>query len=88
MEDIPKVLGEKEKLEFKKEAIKSWVRVVITYIAALFLFVGGTLFILYLLNTKQVDKALNLFNTLLPVAAAIISYWFAGRSIQGKENNK
>ena len=67
-------------LESKKEIRKSWVRVIVTYIAAIFLFGGGAAFIIFLICCGKVDQALTLFNTLLPVAAAIISYWFAGRN--------
>lgn len=56
------------------------VRVVITYIAAAFLFGGGAVFISFLIWTGQKEDALHLFSALLPVAAAVISFWFAGRS--------
>lgn len=74
-----------KELEAKKEIRKSWVRVIVTYVAAGFLFGGGAAFILFLIRCGEIDKALTLFNTLLPVAAAIISYWFAGRN-QPKES--
>ncbi len=64
----------------KKEIRKSRVRVIVTYIAAIFLFGGGAAFIIFLIRCGETDQALTLFNTLLPVAAAIISYWFAGRN--------
>lgn len=59
---------------------KSLVRVLVTYGAALFLFFGGGLFILFLIWTGQRADALNLFGTILPVSAAVISFWFAGRT--------
>ena len=67
------------KAEAEKNARKSLVRVLVTYAAAIFLFVGGPIFICFLIWTGQRDDAIALFNTLLPVSAAIISYWFAGR---------
>lgn len=70
-----------------REARKSLVRVVVTYVAAAFLFVGGTIFIAFLIWTGQRDDAITLFNTILPVSAAIVSYWFAGRGSQPKQGN-
>ena len=67
-----------------REARKSLVRVVVTYAAAGFLFIGGTIFIAFLIWTNQRDEAITLFNTILPVSAAIVSYWFAGRGSQPK----
>lgn len=70
---------EDKKAERKKEARKSLVRVLVTYVAAGFLFGGGALFIAILLWTGKRQDAIALFNAILPVSAAIISYWFAGR---------
>ena len=70
-----------------REARKSLVRVVVTYGAAGFLFVGGSIFIIILIWTGQRDDAIALFNTILPVSAAIVSYWFAGRGNQPKQGN-
>ena len=73
--------------EETREARKSLVRVVVTYGAAGFLFIGGTFFILFLIWTGQRTDAIALFNTILPVSAAIVSYWFAGRGNQPKQGN-
>ncbi|MDE0479233.1 MAG: hypothetical protein OXI13_06360 [Gammaproteobacteria bacterium] len=62
-----------------REQRKSWVRIIVTYGAAAFLFVGGAAFIFDLIRNGKNDEAMTLFNTILPVSAAIISYWFAGR---------
>ena len=70
--------------EDKREERKSLVRVLVTYVAAGFLFVGGTIFIAFLIWTGQRDDAIALFNTILPVSAAIVSHWFAGRGNQPK----
>ena len=65
---------------------RSWVRVLNTYAAGVFLFVFGPLLIVSLLWLGRVDDALNVFNILLPVASAIVSFWFAGRDKpQGNE---
>lgn len=59
---------------------KSLVRVVVTYCAAFFLFFAGPGFIIFLIWTGQRAEAINLFGTILPVSAAIVSFWFAGRA--------
>lgn len=75
---------EKEEMELKKEIRKSLVRVIVTYIAAIFLFGGGGIFIAFLIWIGQRESASDLFLAILPVSAAIISYWFAGRGSQPK----
>ena len=78
----------------KQEIRKSQVRVRVTYIAAAFLFGGGGIFIILLICFGKVEEALDLFLTLLPVSAAVISFWFAGRggsvasAQQNEENTK
>ena len=67
-------------LEAKREDRKSKVRVIVTYGAAAFLFGGGAVFIVFLIWTGQRSDAIALFNTILPVSAAIVSFWFAGRA--------
>jgi len=64
-----------------REDRKSRVRVVITYGAAIFLFGGGSLFILYLIFKGMDREALALFNTLLPIASGFVAFWFAGRGV-------
>ena len=58
---------------------RSWVRVLNTYGAGVFLFVFGPILVVSLLWLGKTDDALNVFNILLPVASAIVSFWFAGR---------
>lgn len=64
----------------KRESRRSQVRVWVTYGAAAFLFVGGPILIGILLCRSSYDEAKELFLTILPVSAAVISFWFAGRS--------
>ena len=64
---------------------RSHVRVVVTYGAAIFLFIGGALLIGYLTVTEQHADAIGLFTTILPVSAAIISFWFGGRGMSQPE---
>ena len=77
-------IKELEKEVSAKELRKSRVRVMVTYGAALFLFLGGAIFIAFLVWTQRRDEAITLFNTILPVAASILAYWFAGRSNKPK----
>lgn len=72
----------------KMQRTKSRVRVSVTYAAMLFLFLGGALFIMFLIWTRRLTEAFQLFNTLLPVAAAIVSFWFAGRSSSPEQRDK
>ena len=69
----------------------------VTYGAALFLFFGGALFIGYLAwnpAVKVADGEINtlamakeIFMVLVPVAASIVTYWFAARG-SGAEEKK
>ena len=79
----------------KIEIRRSRVRTTLTHGATLFLFGGGALLIGYLVYTGngdpgnvRVDKAVDLFQTILPVAASIISFWFAGRIGNNDKKNK
>ncbi len=64
---------------------RSKVRVVVTYGAAAFLFLGGALFIGYLVLYPAEKEAVTLtlakeiFFVLVPVATSIVTFWFAGR---------
>ncbi len=71
----------------KRENRKSWVRVIVTYVAAAFIFVGGgSLIVIFGLKCKE-DEAMNVFNIILPIAAGIVTYWFATRSNQKANKN-
>lgn len=55
----------------------------VTHGAAWFLFAGGAALIDYLMiggGEEGDDKGIDLFLTILPVAASIVSFWFAGRT--------
>ena len=63
---------------------RNWVRVWVTYGAAIYVFVGSTLLIIGALWTKSLDaakmsSAKEIFTMTLPVATGIITYWFASR---------
>ena len=74
---------------------RSRVRTSVTHGAAWFLFAGGAAVIGFLLVTGngdpangRVDKAIDLFKTILPVAASIVSFWFAGRIRDNRGEDK
>ena len=61
------------------EARRSRVRVRVTYVAASFIFLGGPLLIVFFIWCGDKDKALGVFNAILPIGSAIIAYWFGTR---------
>ena len=63
----------------KRENRRSAVRVAVTYIAAGFLFLVGAAVVGYLLAIGDIATGKDIFLTILPVAAAIVTYWYAGR---------
>lgn len=69
----------KSKDEEQRESARSAVRVIVTYLAAGFLFVVGAAVVGYLIATNQNVSAKELFMTILPIAAAVVTYWFATR---------
>ena len=63
----------------KRESRRSMVRVYVTYAAAAFVFGGGAILIAVLFFMGKGDEAKDLFLAIMPVGAAVISYWFATR---------
>ncbi len=91
---LARALGHDLEVHEKIEIRRSRVRTMVTHSATLFLFLGGALLIAYLVVTGngdptngRVDKAIDLFQAVLPVAASIISFWFAGRTSDQKPGN-
>lgn len=76
--------SDSETLKLKEEQAikKSQVRIWVTYVAAVFVFGVSTGLIIWFMcwGEDNTDKALAVFNTTLPIAAGIITYWFATRS--------
>ena len=73
-------LSPEERIEqAKRDTRRSAVRVRVTYLAAGFLFVAGAAIVGYLLAVGKTDEAKDLFLAILPVSAAIVTYWFATR---------
>lgn len=58
------------------------MRIWVTYFAATFLFGGSTLLIAVTLFLGNIDMAKDLFLTVFPISAAIVTYWFAQRGVQ------
>lgn len=68
----------------EREARRSRVRIWVTYGAALFLFAGGASLTGLFMLVGLYAEAKDLFMTILPVSAAVVSYWFATRSQNAK----
>ena len=62
-----------EEIEATRQLRRSHVRIVITYVAAGFLFFGGYGMVVYLLVCGKIDEAKSLFLSILPVSTAVIS---------------
>ena len=61
---------------------RSKVRMYVTYGAAAFVFLVATAIILFDLVKGNAAAAKDTFTTVLPVATAVVTYWFAGRSAE------
>ena len=75
-----------EDIDAKQQRSKSRVRVVVTYFAAVFVFLGGLMLILALgfgwmkAGDSNVIAMKEVFMTVLPIATGVITYWFADRA--------
>ena len=59
---------------------QNWVRILVTYIATSFIFVGGLgLIALAIYSSFNLETAKDLYLSILPVATSIIAYWFGSR---------
>ena len=72
-------------IEEKREERKSMVRVLLTYLAAFFLFGISLVLIIWFMWIKDYDKATAAFGTVVPTTTFIIGYWFAKRSGERQE---
>ena len=81
-------LGNKISIEERK----SRVRVLVTIWAAIYVFGGSALLIAGLwidaLDENKYQIAKDIFMTVLPVAAGIITYWFASRPKSGESQDR
>lgn len=73
-------------LQVEQEIKKSKVRIHITYVATAFIFVGGGFLIAWFVSKGKKDEAIDVFNIILPIAAGIVTYWFAARSNRKKKD--
>ena len=68
---------------------RSNVRIRVTYLAALFIFLGGGTIITYAIYKGDMSLAKDTFNVILPIATGVVTYWFAGRSAEkASESNQ
>ena len=88
----------------RKGLRRSWVRVVVTYAAALYLFILGPLAAWLVFSAATVDVGANgnvmavlapniaagkdLFLAILPIATGIVTYWFAARGNERANDDK
>lgn len=73
--------------KLKQEFNKSRVRIIVTYVATVFIFGGGLTLIIWFNILEKYDKAIQIFNIILPIAAGIVTYWFATRSNRSKNDS-
>ena len=87
MSSHPKTINDPSPLEAEQEIRKSQVRICVTYVATTFIFVGGGLLIIWFASKEKNEEAMAVFNTILPIAAGIVTYWFAARSNRKKKKD-
>ena len=86
---VPEMIKSLVSAEARK-TYRSAVRILVTFGAAIYLFVIGPCLIWKIYNGVGGDTATNvsdakdLFMTILPVASAVVSFWFAGRATAQK----
>ena len=70
-------------IELKRSFVRRWI----SYLGMTFLFFGSAGLIGWLIILDDVDHALQVFYTVLPIASGVIGYWFAEQRIR-KQNGK
>ena len=71
--------GKKSDAEEQREHNRSAVRMIVTYVATGFIFVVGAAIVGYFIATDKHDDGKDIFLAILPIASAVITYWFAAR---------
>ena len=79
VDQTPPAAGQNVSHEERRENNRSAVRMIVTYVAAGFLFVVGAALVGYLVTTGERDDGKDIFLAILPIAAAVTTYWFASR---------
>ena len=86
----PKTQDTPEVVEARRQALRSAVRVYITYGAGAYLVVAsaGLIAAAFLGEDAQAfDNSKNIFMATLPVATGVLTYWFADRSATKRLEN-
>ena len=78
-DDAPPVDGQSDIHEEQRENNRSAVRMIVTYVATGFLFVVGAAITGFFIATGNHDDGKDIFLAILPIASAVITYWFAAR---------
>ena len=79
---ISQHVEDKRKVEDKKSIRRNWVRIIVTYIATVFIFGIGGYLIIAGNSDNGIDNeslAKDLYLSILPVATGILAYWFGSR---------
>lgn len=71
--------------EDRREDNRSAVRMKVTYVATGFLFVVGAALVGYFITSGKPDDGKDIFLAILPIASAVITYWFASRQSGSSE---
>ena len=71
--------------EERREDNRSAVRMKVTYVATGFLFVVGAALVGYFITAGKPDDGKDIFLAILPIASAVITYWFASRQSGSSE---
>ena len=77
---------QKSAAEEQRQNRRSAVRVIVTYVATGFLFVVGAAMVGYFIATGEKDDGKDIFLAILPIASAVITYWFAARQSEKAAN--
>lgn len=80
--------GKNNSAEERREDNRSAVRMKVTYIATGFLFVVGAALVGYFITTGKPDDGKDIFLAILPIASAVITYWFASRQSGSSEKRE
>lgn len=80
--------GKNNSAEERREDNRSAVRMKVTYVATGFLFVVGAALVGYFITTGKPDDGKDIFLAILPIASAVITYWFASRQSGSSEKRE
>ena len=81
----PRDDGHSSSAKEQRENNRSAVRMKVTYVATGFLFIVGAALVGYFITTGKPDDGKDIFLAILPIASAVITYWFASRQSSSPE---